>query len=600
MRLNTIMSVSTMSLRHQLALLWLVCVALCFSASASDQPQSLALVHVNVIPMNRDGVLEDQTVVVRDGKITQVGPSQKVRIPKGTRRIEAGGEFLIPGLTDAHVHLLSPTEFSLYLASGVTTVFNLNGRPAHLLWRKQVASGALLGPTVFTAGPTFDRPHTAEEAVRMVDEQAALGYDAVKIYNQVSKAEYPALIAEAKRKNMLLMGHVARQPEFELTIQSGQSIAHLEEFTYTYFNPLHDDNNSHIVYDESKIPDVVRETAKSGVYVIPTLYTYRDIVEQATNLEQFLKNPELKYVAPWTLVGLQPAANRYYAFPPKSHAQLRTSLAFQRKLVKALADAGVPLLSGTDATDIGPVAGFGLHDELQELVHDGLTPYQALQTATTNAARYFKRANEFGTIEPGKRADMVLLDRNPLIDISNTRRIDGVMVRGRWLATDDISKMLGSVAGEYARQEKQVEQDLQADPKKAQQYLAEHDPFDRLAGAAIFGLASTQGVASVKQVLVKLRQEDPNSTLASEESINNLGYALIAQKKYAEAVAFLQMNTEDFPKSANACDSYAEALFDSGDVAHAVDTYKKALEIDPKYGNAEFAQKFLAEHSQAK
>src|SRR4051812_3614751 len=250
---------------HPLALLSMIC-ALCCPAAAADTARpatTLAFMHVNVIPMNREGVLQPQMVLVRDGRIAKIWAGDEDTIPRGARRIEAAGRYLIPGLTDAHVHLLSPTDFSLYLANGVTTVFNLNGRPAHLLWKKQVESGELLGPTVFTTGPTFDRPHTAVEAVRMVDEQAALGYDGVKIYNQGSKAEYPALIAEAKRKNMVLMGHVAREPEFELTIQSGQSIAHLEEFTYTYFNPQHDNNDSHIVYDEGKIPDAVQLTAKS-------------------------------------------------------------------------------------------------------------------------------------------------------------------------------------------------------------------------------------------------------------------------------------------------------------------------------------------------
>ena len=290
------------------------------------------------------------------------------------------------------------------------------------------------------------------------------------------------------------MGHVAREPDFAMTLAAGQSIAHLEEFTYTYFNPQHDDNNSHIVYDESKIPDVVRETAKAGIYVIPTLFTYRDIVEQATNLPEFLKSPELKYVAPWTLEGLQPAANRYYHFPDKSHPQLRISLAFQRKLVKALADGGVPLLSGTDSTDIGPVAGFSVHDELQEFVNDGLTPYQALQTATANAARYFRQSAEFGTIEVGKRADFVMLGGNPLKDISYTRKIEGVMIGGRWLPEDELASRLGEVPAQYVREEQQVEQYLKNDSQQAQQYLTEHDPFDRLAAAALFVLP--RGAAS--------------------------------------------------------------------------------------------------------
>jgi hypothetical protein len=115
----------------------------------------------------------------------------------------------------------------------------------------------------------------------MVDDQAALGYDGVKIYNGVSKEEYPALIAEAKRKNMLLMGHVARKPDFELTLTSGQSIAHLEEYTYSFFNPLRDDNDSHIVYDEGKIPEAVALTVKAGIFVIATLDNYAKIVQQA-------------------------------------------------------------------------------------------------------------------------------------------------------------------------------------------------------------------------------------------------------------------------------------------------------------------------------
>ena len=205
---------------------------LCFGASllssalAADAVKTsappCAFVHANVIPMNEERLLPDQTVVVENGTITQVGPSKTVVIPRGACKIDAKGKFLIPGLADAHVHLLSPNELPLYLANGVTTVFNLDGHPAHLLWRKQIARGEMIGPTIFTTGPIFERARTAEEDVRLVDQQADAGYDGVKVYNPVSKAEYPALIAEAKKRNLLLMGHVARGPDFELTVQSGQ------------------------------------------------------------------------------------------------------------------------------------------------------------------------------------------------------------------------------------------------------------------------------------------------------------------------------------------------------------------------------------------
>jgi len=280
----------------------------------SGSATTVAFVHVNVVPMNRELVLTDQTVVVQDGRILKVGPAAK---------------------TDAHVHLQTPTEFPLYLANGVTTVFNLDGRPAHLLWRKKIAAGEMLGPAIFTTGPIFTQANKPKEAVRMVDEQAELGYDAVKIYNGVSKEEYPALIAEAKKKRMLLMGHVPRGPDFEMTLAAGQSIAHLEEYTYTFFNPKHDNDDSHIVYDESRVPEAVQLTVKAGIYVTPTLSTYATIVQQATALDAFLKNTDLKYDPPWIQASLQPAANRYNnGFNISEYSRIRTSLALQRKLVK--------------------------------------------------------------------------------------------------------------------------------------------------------------------------------------------------------------------------------------------------------------------------
>jgi adenine deaminase len=169
-------------------------------------------------------------------------------------------------------------------------------------------------------------------------------------------------------------------------------------------------------------------------------------LQQATDLEGFLKNSELKYDAPWTQNQFLPANDRYYdRFKPEKYPFLRHSLAFQRELLKALFDAGVPLMSGTDATEVGPVAGFGLPKELEEFVHDGLTPYQALQTSTVNPARFFRQSSEFGTVEVGKRADLVLLTANPLADISNIHRISGVMVRGRWLDHAELSQMLEGV-----------------------------------------------------------------------------------------------------------------------------------------------------------
>jgi imidazolonepropionase-like amidohydrolase len=566
--------------------------------TATTLPRPCAFVHANVIAMNDDRVLIDQTVLIANGKISKIGPSKTLLLPRGTCKIEARGKYLIPGLVDAHTHLLSPIELPLYLANGVTTVFNLDGHPPHLLWRKEIANGEMVGPSIFTTGPLFAQVRTAEEDVRLVDQQADAGYDGVKIYVQVSKAEYPALIAEAKKRNLLLMGHVAREPDFELTVRSGQSIAHLEEFTYTFFNPQHDGNDAHIVYDESRIPEAVKLTKDAGVYVTPTLFTYATIVQQAIDLDGFLKNPDLKYLPSWTLAQYQPAANRYKnAFAPDQYAQLRTSLAFQRKLLKALFDAGVPLLCGTDAPEVGPLPGFGIHDELQEFVNDGLTPYQALQTATVNVARYLRHSVEFGTIDVGKRADVVLLDGNPLVAISSTRRITGVMVRGEWMPHAGLQRTIDEIPAAYVREVRTMKSELRSDPAAALKYLRENDPYLNVGQTAISEIAAAEGFDQVHDLVRKLREADPKSELITEEGVNKLGYALVGNQKYKQAIAVFQMNTQDFPKSANAYDSLAETQFKDGDLPHALENYRKALEADPKYPNAKAAAKFLEEHN---
>jgi imidazolonepropionase-like amidohydrolase len=212
-------------------------VLLFASASFAVNPKSpewTAFVHVNVIPMDQEQVLSDQTVVVHQERIQAIGPAASTAVPPAARVIDAKGQFLLPGLADMHVHIYFPEELTLYVANGVTTVFNLNGQPAHLYWRKQTASGELLGPAIYSVGPTFDRSRTAEEAVKEVDAQAAAGYDGIKIYNQVSSAEYSALTAEAHKKNMVLVGHIAREPGFAPTLAAGQSIAHAEEYLYTF------------------------------------------------------------------------------------------------------------------------------------------------------------------------------------------------------------------------------------------------------------------------------------------------------------------------------------------------------------------------------
>jgi hypothetical protein len=216
----------------------------------------------------------------------------------------------------------------------------------------------------------------------------------------------------------------------------------------------------------------------------------------------------------------QAANNRYRnRFGPDQYAVLQNLLAFQRKLLKSFSDAGVPLMAGTDATATGPIAGFGLHHELQEFVNDGLKPYLALQTATTNVAQYLRQSGEFGTIETWK-PDMVLLAANPLANIANTESIVGVLVRGRWLEKTQLDEMISKVQPNYEREKEKAETMLATDPAEAIGYLKDYDPLGSLTALTISDITAKQDSTVLIRFLKTLRQTIPDAWL--EDNINTL------------------------------------------------------------------------------
>jgi len=571
------------------------CFILTLFLATAANCQSVAFVHVHVIPMDRNIVLPDHTVIVADGVIKAVGPSATMAPPKDAQVIQGHGQYLVPGLADMHVHLYFAQELWVYVANGVTTVFNLNGRPADLNWRTQTASGMMVGPTIYSAGPTFDHPRTADEAVKEVDRQAADGYDAIKIYNQVSAAEYSALTAEAHRKNLVLVGHVAREPGFAATLAAGQNIAHAEEYLYTFFN--HDPNPGHELthsLDAGKIPQAVAMTRASGVSVIATLVAYHNIVRQLTALDDYLKNPDMQYLAPSMIEQLRPGMNSYQKRITKEEIpSMMPNYDFQKKLVKALHDGGVPILAGTDAAWLG-VPGFSLLEEIENFQDIGFTPYDALKTATTNAAALLKQSDAFGSVSVGKRADLILVSRNPLDDVHNLRQISGVMVRGKWYSDSDRKALLAQTPSSYTTTVERLTQQVQGGTRSVDRYLELNDPFGELAGAVLGSMASTLDAQKLDALLLRVQQSDPKSPLISEEVINQLGYNLLGKKKSDLALSVFKLNTQLYPRSGNTFDSLAETYLSLGNKPLARQNYQKALEVQLDYPNAEGAKKILA------
>jgi hypothetical protein len=564
------------------------------AASAADT-RPVAFLHTNVVPMDGPRVLADQTVVVAQGRITALGPTAGTRVPPGARVVDGKGRYLMPGLADMHVHLYTPQELTLYVVNGVTTVFNLNGRPGHLAWRRRVADGELLGPTIYSAGPTFDRPRSAEQAVAEVDRQAADGYDAVKIYNQVSAAEYPALTAEAKKKRLVLVGHVAREPGFAATLDAGQSIAHAEEFVYTYFNDDPDPRNE-VVHplDTLKIPKAVALSREAGISVIPTLVAFHNIVRQATAVKAYLEDPHMAYLAPSMRTALDPANNTYAnRWPPERLPGLAVSYEFQRQLVKALHDGGVPILAGTDASWLG-VPGFSLVEEVENFQDLGFTPYAALRTATADPATLLGREADFGTVAVGKRADLILTRRNPLENVRALENLDGVMAGGRWIPETERRALLAGIPAAYRVSLAELARKARTDLPALDADLASNDPLGLVSSAVLVELARGRGPDELPARLAELHRKDPDSRLTAEETLNQLGYDLLSAKQTDAALAIFRLNTELRPESGNAYDSLAETYLHLGKEEMARELYARALAVQPDYPNAKTAREILA------
>ncbi|HEX8734168.1 MAG TPA: amidohydrolase family protein [Pyrinomonadaceae bacterium] len=574
-------------------LLILSALALCFGyASAQISPAQnaankvTAFVNVNVVPMDKERVLYNQTVLVRDGRISEIGDAKKVKLPKNAVRIDGRGKFLMPGLADMHAHLNSPHELPLYLANGVTTVYNLNGQPSHLLWRDRARKGEMLAPTIYTCGPTIRTAKTAEDARRIVEEQSRAGYDSIKIYSFVSKEAYPVLVEEARKRKMLIVGHIPREPKFEDVMKTGMAIAHAEEFVYTFFN-----NN---VDDDSRLAEVVKMTRENNVPVILTLVAFDRIIRQAEDLPALLASPEIKYLAPWVRESWQPGKNLYQQrfANAESINYLKKSIALQKKMAQAFRQAGVRIMVGTDAMNMGVVPGFSVHEELRNLLEINFTPFEALRAATRNPAE-FLQPGEFGTISAGRRADLILLDGNPLEDVSRASRPAGVMARGRWLPADALRRMLDEVSADYVKEEQFVKANFARDPAQIFNYLSENDPFNNLLNESTANLVVEQGAGEFRKVFEQAKSVNQKSNPIQEEFINNLGYRLLGRNKTREAIEIFKLNVEAYPKSGNTYDSLAETYLATGEKKLAFEFYKKALEVEPNYPNAKVAAEIL-------
>jgi imidazolonepropionase-like amidohydrolase len=417
-------------------------------ASVTAQNASVAFVNVNVVPMDREIVLRNQTVVIRGDTIAELGAAADIDVPDGATRIDGSGKYLMPGLTEMHAHLigddvaLNERILLLNVAKGITTVRGMLGHPSHLALRDRVRKGELLGPTIYTSGPSFNGNTVPDEATarQRVEEQKAAGYDFLKIHPGVERGPFDALAETAKRLKMPFAGHVPVAVGLDHALETGYAtIDHLDGYVEALVEDGAPVDRSQPGFfglafvdhlDQSRIPALVARTKAAGVWNVPTQVLMTSFMS-AESTASLAARPEMRHL-PKAMVDQWAKQRTDFLAGPGSIPLEKRQHFFEvrRRIIKALDDADAGVLLGADTPQVMQVPGFATHDELAALVEAGLSPYRALRAGTVNVATFFGTEDRTGTVGTGKEASLILTDGNPLDDVANAERIVGVVVRG--------------------------------------------------------------------------------------------------------------------------------------------------------------------------
>ncbi len=454
-------------------MLLLAAVTLALIVAAAPK-RALVFTRVNVIDATGIPVQPDMTVVIQGRQIVDLGKSGSVPIPQNAQIVDARGKFLIPGLWDMHVHEIFgdwlPQDEKviplLFVANGVTGVRDMGGDLEPLKqWRSAIAEGKLLGPRMVIAGPMLDGPvpqfpssapvKTAEDGRRIVDELKNAGVDFIKIQSLIPRDGYFAAADEAKKTGIVFAGHVPDAVRAVEASNAGQkSIEHLTG-VFEGCSSVEDELMKEprgpgrgrflATYDPARAKALIQLFVKNQTWQVPTLFWEQGewLIEQ-TNTGP---DPLLKYApAAWrerTWPMFTSDITKHWSTDPLADREKFVQKELQ--MVGEMHRAGVPILAGTDtAAGVRVYPGFSLHEELALIARAGLTPMETLQTATRNAGQYLG-LSDTGTIAKGKRADLVLLDANPLVDIGNTRKIRSVVLAGRFMSRGDLDGLLREV-----------------------------------------------------------------------------------------------------------------------------------------------------------
>ncbi len=435
-----------------------------------SQQADYAITQVDVLTMKSEDYAPEQTLLIKNGKIIAMDHYSNINTDGAKTIIDGKGKFLIPGLTEMHAHipgnqdmdLLEETLF-LYLSNGITTIRGMLGQPYHLELKELVIEGKILGPRIYTSGPSINgnTVRSVEEARRKVTAQKEAGYDFLKLHPGLTRQNFDAVVATANEVGIPYAGHVSTLVGIRRALESEYAtIDHVDG----YMEGLVPDDirvnpnangffgiNFTDIVDEEITQELVNLTYQKDVWIVPT----QAMMERWVGPEdpkKIAREPAMKYMNPNTVANWVATKENILASPGYEAKRAQKFNTIRRDIIMQLYDAGVKILLGSDAPQVFNVPGFSIQLELDAMVRSGMDEFDVLNSGTALPAEFFDAVGEYGTVEVGAVADLVLLDDDPLADIAHVAKQSGVMVRGKWISAKEIKSRLDQIEQKYKNQ----------------------------------------------------------------------------------------------------------------------------------------------------
>lgn len=431
---------------------------LCFhSVAYAKQLSTWLLTDISLIDTSTGEIASEASILIKGNRIAAINP---IELPEGIKTVSGKGRYVIPGLSEMHAHIPNNPEYTdrvlkLFIAHGVTNIRGMLGHPSHLALREQLNSGNKLGPYLVTSGPSINgnSVKSPQQAIKKITQQVKAGYDFHKIHPGLSKESYRAVTETASNLGSLWGGHISTDVGIVDTVKAGQAtIDHLDGFIeeLAVRNGGEIANRgffgfslAHQVYDDS-IAKLITELKPYDYSVVPTETLMQNLAGTGST-DQLMKNPAHRWMPKSVVDGWKNSRDNFWSNPAITKQQADRFLQVRRILLNEFQKQGVPILLGSDAPQWFNVPGDSLHKELELMVESGLTPLQALQTGTHNIFAYYRGTHSVGIIKEGLRADLILLNKNPLESISNSRSIHAVVVAGQFLDRDMLDSLLANL-----------------------------------------------------------------------------------------------------------------------------------------------------------